>query len=212
MDMSKESAIRAELYRILKNVIEKGVRFGNYKVTSPAVEYPVNSEKADLVVFFKYAPTYAPPSRAVGPENPFLVIETKSRFKYPGKPLGKATEQAMNYAKKLQSRFFAVYDGWNFLLFENIRPYLIKLSNFHRMDQSIGRNLLTGLLEYYQKGRHEAKTLDFLPKVADGWSFWQTILPSVARSLASITTPELAEAWKTLNGQWFPFIQRDGEW
>ena len=210
--MSKEPAIRAELYRVLKNAIERDVRVGHYKVTSPAVEYSVNGEKADLVIFFKYVPTYAPSSRAVGPENPLLVIETKSRFKHPSGPLGKATEQAMNYAKKLQSRFFALYDGWNFLLFETVSPYLIKLSNFHRMDESIGRNLLTGLLEYYLRGRFEAKTLDLLPKVADGWSFWQTILPSIAKSLATITTPEITEAWKKLKGQWFSIIQRDGEW
>jgi len=172
----------------------------------------VNSEKADLVVFFRYVPTFVPPSRVVGSEKALLVIETKSRFKYASKPLGKATAQVMNYAKELDCRFFAVYDGWNFILFETIRPYLIKLSNFHRMDESIAGNLLTGLLEYYQKGRHEAKTLDLLPKVADGWSFWQTILPSIAKSLASTTTPELAEAWKILNGQWFPIVERDGEW
>ena len=46
MDVSKESAIRAELYLVLKNVIEEGVRVRDCKVTSPAVEYPVNSEKA----------------------------------------------------------------------------------------------------------------------------------------------------------------------
>lgn len=172
----------------------------------------MNSEKVDLVIFFKYAPTYVPPSRVVGPEKAFLVIETRSRFKYPSKPLGKATEQVMSYAKKLDCRFFAVYDGWNFILFETLSPHLIKLSNFHKMDESIGRNLLMGLLEYYQKGRHDAKTLNLLPKVADGWSFWETILPFVAKSLASITTPELAEAWKILKGQWFPIVQRDGEW
>ena len=202
--MSKESATRAELYRVLKNVIEKGVRVGDYQVTNSAVEYPVNSEKADLVIFFMMFERR--------PEKPFLVIETKSRFKYPSKPLGKATEQVLNYAKKLQSRFLGVYDGWNFLLFETIRPYLIKLSNFHRMDESIAGNLLRGLLGYYQKGSHEAKTLDLLPKVRDGWSFWQIILPSIAKSLAPATTPELAEAWKVLKAQWYPVIQRDGEW
>ena len=123
---------------------KKGISLGSYKITSPTVEYPVDGEKADLVVFSIFMPR---PQQSV-----FLVIETKSRFKYPSKPLGKATGQVMNYAKKLQSRFFAVYDGWNFILFETVSPYLIKLSNFHRMDESIGRNLLMGLLEYYQKG------------------------------------------------------------
>ena len=202
--MSKESATRAELYRVLKNVIEKGVQVGDYEVTSPAVEYPVNSEKADLVIFFMMFERR--------PEKAFLAIETKSRFKYPSKPLAKATAQVMNYANKLNCRFFAVYDGWNFLLFETIRPYLIKLSNFHTMDESIAGNLLRGLLEYYQKGSHEAKTLDLLPKVRDGWSFWQIILPSIAKSLTLACTPERAEAWKVLKTQWYPIIQRDGEW
>lgn len=208
--MSKEPTTRAELYRVLKNVIEKGVRFENDTITNPAVEYPVNNEKADLVVFSnKYVP--GTPYLA-GSEKAFFVIETKARFKYPSNPLGKATEQVLNYAKKLQCRFFAVYDGWNFLLFENIRPHLIKLSNFHRMDESTGKNLLVGLLEYSKKGRDEAKNLHLLPKVADGWSFWVTILPTIAKSLAPATTPERAEAWKVLKEAWLPIIKRDGEW
>jgi len=208
--MPKEATIKAELYRVLSNVTQWGIQGQNYKVISVAVEYPTKGKKADLVVFFKYSPstqTY----RQYGPD-PFLVIETKSRFKYPSKPLGKATEQVMNYAKNLGARFFAVYDGWNFLLFENLSPYLIKLSNFHRMDETMGRNLLVGLLEHYEKGRSEAKSLDRLPKVADGWSFLETILPVVAKSVASITRPELPEAWKTLKAQWLTIIERDGEW
>ena len=201
--MSREPAIRAELYRVLSNAIERDISFGGYTISSPAVEYPINGKKVDLVVFYQYIqlPT----------DYTFLVIETKGRRKYPAAPLAKATKQVMNYAKKLNSIFFAVYDGWNFLLFEMSRPYLIKLSNFLHIEESIARNLLLGLLEFRQK-RYEAKTLDLLPKVADGWSFWQRILPSIAKSLASITTPELPEAWKTLNGQWFPIIDRDGEW
>jgi hypothetical protein len=208
--MPKEATIRAELYRIISNVIQWGIQGQNYKAVSVAVEYPIKGKRADLVVFFKYSPT-TQTYRQYGPD-PFLVIETKSRFKYPSKPLGKATEQVMNYAKNVSARFFAVYDGWIFLLFENTRPYLIKLSNFHRMDESIGRNLLVGLLEYYEKGRSEFKTLNYLPKVADGWSFWETILPAVTKSVESITRPEVPEAWKRLKSQWLAIIKRDGEW
>ena len=203
VSMSREPAIRAELYRVLKNSIERDISFGDSRISGLAVEYPIDGKKADLVVFYQY--------NLLPAEYAFLIIETKGRRKYPATPLAKATRQAMKYAEKLNSIFFAVYDGWNFLLFEMSRPYLIKLSNFLRIDESIARNLLLGLLEFRQK-RYEAESLEGLPKVADGWSFWQTILPSIAKSLASITTPELPEAWKRLNGQWFPIIDRDGEW
>jgi hypothetical protein len=140
-----------------------------------------------------------------------LVIEIKGRRKYPAKPLAKATEQAMYYAQKLQSFFFALYDGWNFLLFVQHDPYLIKLSNFLHIKDSLVRNLLLGLLEVYRHPFY-SKTLESLPKIIDGWSFQQTILPSVAKSLASIITPKFEESWKILLAKWYPIIKEDREW
>jgi len=198
MSMSKEPAIRAELYRILSNAIKADISFGDYRISKVEVEFPVYRacthaaypKRADLVVFYQYKP------RPVN--HAFLVIETKRRLKYPATPLAKATKQVMNYAEKLDSVFFAVYDGWNFLLFERSSPYLIKLSNFHCIDESIAQNLLLGLLEFREK-RYQAKALDLLPKVADSWSFSETILPTVAKSL------------EILEGYWSPIIDRDGE-
>jgi hypothetical protein len=83
----------------------------------------------------------------------------------------------MNYAKKLNCNFFAVYDGWNFLLFETSSPYLIKSCNFLKVDETIARNLLLGLLEFDQN-RHRTLTLKYLPKVPDGWFFQQQFYPS----------------------------------
>ena len=60
VSMSREPAIRAELYRVLSNAIERGISFGGYTISRPAVEYPINGKKADLVVFFStynYQPT-----------------------------------------------------------------------------------------------------------------------------------------------------------
>jgi len=200
--MSKEPAIRAEFYRVLTNSAKIGVSLGDYKISNVAVEYPVDGKKADLVVFRRFSQQ---------PDYTFLVIETKGRHIYPALSLARGTKQAMNYAKKLNSNFFAIYDGWNFLLFKMSYPYLIKLSNFLHIDESIARNLLLGLLEFYQTG-HNTQTLERLPKIPDGWSFQQTILPSIAKSLASITAPEQADNWKVLKSQWFPIIQSDGAW
>lgn len=204
--MSKEPAIRAELYRVLKNSIQRGISCEDRKISRIAVEYPVQGKKADLVVFHV--------SKSYNEnQQPLIVIETKARFKHPAMPLARATKQAMDYAEKLRSVFFAVYDGWNFLLFMRRSPYLIKLSNFLHVDESIGRNLLLGLLEFgYGWGIKRDETLERLPKIPDGWSFHQTILPSIAKSLASITNPKLEDYWETLQEKWLPIIRRDGEW
>jgi hypothetical protein len=47
---------------------------------------------------------------------------------------------------------------------------------------------------------------------AHGWSFHQTIIPSIAKSLASIIEPENKDFWKILQEQWLPMIKEDGEW
>jgi hypothetical protein len=69
--MRKEPEIRAELYRIITNIAERVIFFGNFKISNVAVEYPVNEKKADLVVFGRLI--------TQPPDNPFLVIETKGR-------------------------------------------------------------------------------------------------------------------------------------
>ena len=74
--MRKEPTIRAELHRFLANSIDSGISLEDYKISGLAVEYPVDSEKADLVVFYQYESS-AP--------NPLLVIETKRRVQYPAK-------------------------------------------------------------------------------------------------------------------------------
>jgi len=201
--MRKEPTIRAELYRVLKNSVEQGVSLGDYKVSDVAVEYSVNDKKADLVIFYHYIPRPA--------NNAFLVIETKGRRIHPAPSLAGATKQVISYAEKLASRFFAVYDGWNFLLFKTSYPYLIRLSNFLHVDELIARNLLLGLLELNQTG-HKTETLERLPKIPDAWSFHRSILPSIAKSLALLVeTASEADYGKLLEAQWFPIVQRDGE-
>lgn len=202
MSMRKEPEIRAELYRVLKNSIEKGISLDNFRISKLAVEYPINGKKADLVVFF-----HAPSSSY---DSALLTIETKGRRKYPAMSLARASKQVMNYSKKLSCSFFAVYDGWNFLLFHKYHPHLLKLSSILHFDESIARNLLLGILEHHRNEKSES--LKLLPKIPDGWSFQQTILPSIAKMLASITNPELEDSWKILHGHWTPIIKRDGEW
>lgn len=200
--MSQEPTVRADLYRVLTNSIKWGIFLGNYRISNVAVEYSIDGKKADLVIFRQMTNP---------PDSAFLVIETKARRIYPSLTLARATKQAMNYSKKLTCRYFAVYDGWNFLLFEMSSPYLIKVSNFLHMDESVARNLLYGLLEFDQN-RYTAFTLNSLPKIPDGWSFHQTIMPPIAKLLASVTTPQLEDSWKILLSQWLPIIQRDGYW
>lgn len=209
--MKQEPMIRADFYRALTNSISRGMwgqaiygeMIKGHKISKIAVEYPVNGKKADLVVFRQLKQ---------GKDNyPFLVIETKGRRIYPALSLARACKQAMNYAKKLNSNFFAVYDGWNFLLFEIKYPYLIKVSNFLQVDDYIARDILSGLLEFEQY-RHEAQSLKKLPKVPDGWSFHQTIMPSIAKILASVTKPDVEGYWRILLNQWFSIIKEDGKW
>jgi len=157
----KEACVSFELYRFLCNAISHGLTYQDSRCEFKEVipEFPVGEERADLVVFA---------ARLGGAIQPFLVIEVKARaYERPGPSIAKAMKRALSYATNLGapiSPFFAVYDGWELMLFRNISPYLIDVySSITNEDQ--GKNLLLGLEEFYYRSKKDL--LHALPEQAD---------------------------------------------
>jgi len=174
----REAYISYELYRLLRNVITRGLVYEDSRCEFKEVlpEFPVGDKRADLVVF---ATKY---SRA---PQPFLVIEVKVRaYARPGPSMAKAVKRARTYAVNLGATltpFFAVYDGWELMVFRDIPPYLIGVYGAIK-DEYQARDFLLGLEEFSYKGEREL--LDRLPKHADPDFLIKRILPSIARELA----------------------------
>lgn len=191
-----EAPIRADLYCAFKDAFKGKVRVLDYEFNHLAVEYPTGlKRKADLVIMANYLK---------GPPSPFLVIEVKRRVKHPGRSLANATKQARLYAEELKCRFFAVYDGWLMLVFENIPEFLITACKVE-VNGTFARNLLVGLVEYAQKGVRIDTTLQKLPKPPDSYFLIETILPpiakifvskeSISKELKKIRTHQLRVSW-----------------
>ncbi|RLI99120.1 MAG: hypothetical protein DRP00_00130 [Candidatus Aenigmatarchaeota archaeon] len=174
----REAYISYELYRLLRNAIIRRLVYEDSRCEFKEVlpEFPVGDKRADLVVFA---------TRYGGATQPFLVIEVKVRaYARPGPSMAKAVKRARTYAVNLGATptpFFAVYDGWELMVFRNISPYLIGVYGAIK-DEYQARNLLLGLEEFSYKGEREI--LDKLPKHADPDFLIKRILPFIARELA----------------------------
>jgi hypothetical protein len=192
----KEAYISYELYRLLRNAISGGLVYEDSKCEFKEVipEFPVDDKRADLVVFATRYSRYP---------QPFLVIEVKVRaYARPGPSMAKAVKRARTYAVNLGETitpFFAVYDGWELIVFRNISPYLIGVYGAIK-DEYQARNFLLGLEEFSYKNKREI--LGRLPKHADPNFLIKRVLPSVARELAK--NPSEAEKFMK---SWIQLIQ-----
>lgn len=133
--------------------------------------------------------------------QPFLVIEVKVRaYNKPGPSMAKAVKRALNYASSLGATvtpFFAVYDGWELMIFKNVTPYLIGAYGSIRDEDQAG-NLLLGLEEFSYKSKRDL--LNALPKHADPDFLLKRIMPSIAKELAKDPSEakSLMDSWSQL--------------
>lgn len=136
----------------------------------------MDGERADLVVMKSEA-------------QPFLVIETKKRVKVqPGKSCARKTVKAKNYADKLGAPYYAICNGWTFLLFSRGEwSYLIGAYGVET-NNDFARNLLLGFLNQ--------KYLNSLPDVPDPYELEKRVLPFIAKTFAPFAEPEsLLKKW-----------------
>jgi len=181
----REAYIASELYRALKNSLRYiGKHRSGWVLKDVIPEYPVGDKKADLVVV-----------GALGRHlSPLLVVEIKQRvFTRIGPSYVSAAKQAMSYARQLDSKYFAVYDGWILLLFSTIYPYL--LGAYHipvdKLDESLAKDLLEGLLDLSYSRKRDM--LDRLPRFSDVDFLRRKVLPFLARALAETRVRELKD-------------------
>lgn len=174
---AKEAHISFELYRLLTNAISAGLIYQGSECQFKEVipEFPIGEKRADLVIF----------ASKYGKLKPFLVIEIKARvYQRPSRSMASAVKRALEYATGLDrtlTPFFAVYNGWELMVFKARPPYLIGAYGSIR-DQYQARNLLLGLEEFSYTNKREL--LSNLPKHPDRDSLLKRVLPSVAKELA----------------------------
>lgn len=136
---------------------------------------PVDGERAGLVVT-KNA-------------KPVLVIETKKRVKVqPGKSCARKTVKAKNYADKMGAPYYAICNGWTFLLFSRLEwPYLLGAYGVETND-AFARNLLLGFVN--------REYLNSLPDVPDPYELEKRVLPFIAKTFVPFEEPEsLLKKW-----------------
>jgi len=169
-----------EFYRVSKDALSRST-FQAARASLEAVlpEVPFDDKRADLVIVGRYYD-----QRAV-----LLVVECKQRpLTSFGRSYGNAAKQAWHYAKKLNSQFFAVYDGWLIFIFRLQHPYLVGVYNAElekELTDSMAAELLVGLMEYQYSNKSERLTR--LPKPRDPELLKQRILPSIAKSVVRQT-------------------------
>jgi hypothetical protein len=179
----REAYIQMELYRAAKDAIPQS-QFQESKSSVEAIipEMPMlidhKKKKADLVVF----------ATSHSSRTTLLVVECKQRALTTfGRTYASAAQQARAYAKRLGAKYFAVYDGWLFLVFRDIFPYLIGIFN-PEIDKTLTAEMVTdlfvGLMEY--EVRNKSDRLARLPKVLDPRLVKRTILPSIANRLVRL--------------------------
>jgi len=188
----REAYLSFEFYRLLTDAISKGLVYEDTKCKFKEVipEFPVDAKRADLVVF---ATKYG------GKVQPFLVVEVKMRaYERPGPSIRTALKRALSYAKELDATFtpfFAVYDGWELLVFRNITPYLIGAYAAIK-DEYQARHLLLGLEEFSYKDKGDL--LNKLPKHADPDFLLKRVMPSIAKDFTrdSSEMETLLKSWR----------------
>ena len=170
----RESFIQFELYRLIGNVISKGLEYSSSqcKFVEVLPEFLVKKDRADIVIF-------AQKYRAL---QPYLIIETKKRvYTRPGTSISLALRRVRSYAEDLEmlpGGFFGTYDGWTLLVFRVIDPYLITAAGKISKEEDV-KNLLMGLEEYAYTGKFNL--LNALPKIADPDFLIKRVFPSVVK-------------------------------
>lgn len=176
-----ERQVQADLYCILRNAIEHSYQTEPMRregregrvlgdIDNVEVEVPIDaSERADVVVFKK--------------EEPFLVIEVKKRaFTQPGRSLAAASKQVYKYARKLQSPFSAVCDGWIFILYKTYRNFRPLTIVGYNSTDTYAINLLSELLANEGSSAY-AFVNSKLPQVPDPDFVMRRIIPVIEREL-----------------------------
>jgi len=192
----RESYISFELYCLLRSAILGGLIYEDSKCEFKEVipEYPIGDKRADLVVF---ATRY---SKHI---EPFLVIEVKRRvYARPGLSIAMAIKRALSYARAMRvaiTPFFAVYNGWELLIFRDITPYLIG-AYAAICDRDQAKNLLLGLEEFAYKSKREI--LEKLPKHRDPGFLLKRVMPSIVKVFEEKKSKReaLLKAWKRILG------------
>jgi len=173
----RESYIASEFYRVAKGAL----KHSNFAETISSLEeilpeVPVGDKKADIVIVGKQYDR-----RAI-----LLVVECKQRALTAfGRSYATAIQQAWKYAENLDSRFFAVYDGWLIFTLQRYSPYLIGAYNAElekELTDSMASELFVGLMEYAYRSKSDK--LSRLPRPRDPELVKRKILPSIARSIA----------------------------
>jgi len=179
----QESYIQFELYRVLKeyilkvskNIFERSIfDMPNFKWEKNFGVYPevrVNGEWIDLLVAID--------------DDPFLVIETKKRYKNETNSISKKVLKTNSYAKKIGARYYAVCNGWILLLFSIYDyPYFLGVYGVE-FSEAFAKNLLLGLAKFYF-GKRETDIFSNLPKVPDRFDLEKKIIPAVLNRYAKI--------------------------
>ena len=202
----REPYISYDFYRVAKSALSYASYQPNGWVLNEVLpEVSAVEGRVDLVIIGKQYQR----------DRILLIVECKQRvFNRPGPSYASATEQGWRYAKKLDSRFFLIYDGWMLLAFQRINPYLVgsysaEIDN--ELNQDFVTNLLVGLMEFEYSNKTER--LSRLPKIRDPDFLEKKILPSISKSVIRTrleeanqpATPEvinegaakLLDLWKT---------------
>lgn len=156
LTMKKEARFQGELYCVLRRFISEIGAFPELVPSDvyiePSIPQLAQSEeeqekarkRADIVLIAKEFST--------GSQKPVLVIECKQR-KIPvsnlRKHYGDALEQAEEYARLIDCKMYATYDGHTFILMQLKDPYLIGISQWpvHKLGKFFAKQLWHFLLE-----------------------------------------------------------------
>jgi len=182
----REAYIAMEFYRVAKDALGRST-FPDTRSLLDAVlpEVPLDDQRVDLVILGK----------AYDRRMVLLVVECKQRpLTTFGRSYANATRQAWHYADKLDSKFFAVFDGWLVFIFRRFHPYLVGVYNAElekELTDSMIADLFVGLMEY--EYRNKSERLSRLPKPRDPELLKRRILPSIARSVVRRTLQDARE-------------------
>jgi len=171
-----EVNIQVELYRLLKDLVNKGFSFKGIRFTDVKFEQPRINGRPDLTVF----------AEEKGKEIPILVIETKRRVPWADPFSPEVIAQAERYATWLGAPLFATCNENVFVLFETfkegvplpqrkLRDYKVSLDEFFvkKMLEEVGK-FRTGV------GRWLPLDDVFVQRLR---SFHNVIMPYIRRAL-----------------------------
>lgn len=172
---SREAYLQCELYRVIKNYIlttKQTILHRNvfdlldFKWESAfdiLPEVPVLGERIDLLITVD--------------DRPFLVIETKKRFKVESSSMAKKVAKTKKYAENIGARYYSICNGWINMIFSlHNLPYLLGVFGVS-LDSDYAKKLLLGMVKFNRSSNLDV--LSQLPGVPDSFDVEKKILPSV---------------------------------